>query len=154
MVFLQAMRDYSSHDKQEQELRHPEDGNRHFGAAQASMRARVHMERCGTAHQPGTHGERLCWSRESHFISLTVASTSILGNACMGRQAKEEKDTRKRVCVAVEKVYTGASKLCPWGEPQNSPAKGEACKAQFPNLHLSRPFLQHFSGQSKSESFL
>lgn len=134
-----------------QELRHPEDGSHHFGAAQASTRTwegvRVSMERWGAAHQPGTHGEQLRWSKQSHFISPTTASTSSLGDAGTGGQAKGEKKTQEKACVAMEEVYAGASKLCPWGEQQNSP-----------NLHLSRPvfffFLQGCSAQSKSESLL
>lgn len=78
---------YFSHDKQE--LRYPETGNHCFGAAQASTRtwegAHVHTEWRCTVHHPGTHGERLCWSKQSHFVSLTTASTSVLGNASIGR---------------------------------------------------------------------
>lgn len=59
------------------------------------------------------YGEKLCWSKQSHFSSIITASSSELGNDCTERRAKEEKVPREILCVAVEKVYAGGAKLCP-----------------------------------------
>lgn len=139
---------YFSHDRQE--LTHSEDGkNHHFCAAQASTRtwegAHVSTGWCCAAHQPGSHGERMCWNQQSCFVSLTTASTSTLGDACTGRQTKEDKDARKSMCVAREEVHAGALKLCPWGEQENSPAKGAAAKFSFQIATFPTPFYCRFS---------
>lgn len=150
VVFLQAMRGYFSHDSQE--LRHPEDGNRCSVAAQASLepgRERVSV-RSGVAPQPGT-GRGCGGARKAISFPLRrLPLTSARGNACIGRQAKE-KEEWKRVSVAMEEVYAGASKFCPWGEQQRSPAEGAAAKLRPQIFTSPGPFCK-FSLPKASQS--
>jgi len=54
----------------------------------------------------------------------------------------------------MKEVYAGASKLCPWGEQQYLLQKGQLQSSVSKSSLLQALFLQGFSAQSKSESFL
>lgn len=158
VLLPQAMRGCFSHGRWE--LRHPKDGEVHFGSSQASTRTwrSPCSEWCCPVHQSGT----LWWKavlEQAKPFQLHYHSLQQWAWQWLHRETSKGRESSKRNLVC------GSGKsLCRWSKAlplrwaTKSFFKRGSCKAQFPKSQLSRPlhffFPQGFSSQTKSKSLL